>query len=374
MVRPFTLLIKPTGPDCNIACQYCFYSGKTELLGTNAHRMSRQVLEHLVKSYLQLRLANSCFAWQGGEPTLMGLDFFKQVVGFQKQYATPGQVVTNSLQTNGILLDKEWCTFLSEHHFLAGISLDGPQEFHDYYRQDRAGHGTWQRVMAGIDQCRKNGVEFNILVLLNDRNVKCPDQLFDFFTGLGIRYLQFIQCIEKDPAAGNPAPYSITPEEYGVFMCRIFDRWLEYGPTKLSIRLFDSLLSYLLGRGHTECTFGPYCNDYIVIEHNGDAYCCDFYVETPYRLGNIMETPIERLAVSSVKREFSYRKAKLNNSCLICRYLDVCRGGCPKDRRMLSDNINVPSYLCDGYKQFFAHAMPRLRELAVKLQQGRKIS
>lgn len=370
MVRPFTLLIKPSGPDCNLACRYCFYAGKTCLFGTGAHRMNPEVQECLVKSYLNLRLPVSSFAWQGGEPTLLGLEFYRRLVDLQKQYGAAGQVVTNALQTNGVLLDEEWCRFLAEYRFLVGISVDGPQELHDYYRKDHAGNGTWQRVMAGIQNCRKFGVEFNVLVLLNDRNVKQPDLLFDFFTGQGIRFLQFVQCVEKDPDTGQIASYSIKPEEYGDFLCRILDRWIACGVHKVSIRIFDSLLSYLLGQGHTECTLGPYCNDYIVIEHNGDAFCCDFYVEQSCRLGNIMETPIEQLAASPVKREFSYNKAKLDNACLICRHLDICRGGCPKDRRVLTGSYKNPTYFCQGYKKFFDYAMPKLRTLALKLQRG----
>lgn len=335
--------------------------------------MSRQVQEHLVKTYMGLRFPISGFAWQGGEPTLMGLDFYKQLVEFQVRYGSPGQAVSNALQTNGILLDENWCRFLAERHFLVGISLDGPKDLHDIYRLDHAGNGTWDRVMTGISNCRNYGVEFNILVLLNDKNVKHPDLLFDFFARMGVQFLQFVPCVEKDPTTGKPTEYSISPEEYGVFLCRIFDRWLDWGPTKLSVRIFDSLLSYCLGRGPTECTFGRYCNDYIVVEHNGDAFCCDFYVEQAARLGNIMETPIEQLADSSVKREFGYAKARLGNACLICRYLDICRGGCPKDRRAIAGNINMPSYFCVGYKQFFAHAMPKLRELASKLHRGTKI-
>jgi len=374
MARPFTLLIKPSGPDCNLSCRYCFYAGKTSLFGGGAHRMSREVLESLVRDYLGLGFPMNSFAWQGGEPTLMGLDFYRQAVEFQKQYGADGQSVTNALQTNGTLLDEKWCPFLAEYKFLVGISLDGPKEMHDYYRKDHAGDGTFERVMAAIDCCRKYGVQFNILVLLNDRNVGRPDEIFDFFVENKIRFLQFIQCIEKDPATGRGADYSITAEQYGQFMCRIFDRWLQYGPEKLSIRTFDSLISCLLGRGHTECTFGPYCNDYIVVEHNGDVFCCDFYVEDSCRLGNIMETPIGQLAASPIKREFSFRKGKLDNACLICRHLDVCRGGCPKDRQAISGRYDVPSFFCAGYKKFFDHALPRLRVLASKIQAGRAIT
>ena len=371
MARPFTLLIKPAGPDCNIACRYCFYACKTELFGGQAHRMSNEVQEHLVKSYLECRFEQSSFAFQGGEPTLMGLDFYKRLVELQKQYGMTGQIVANALQTNGILLDDEWGKFLAEYKFLTGISLDGPKEYHDYYRKDRAGNGTFDRVMAGIEACRRNNAEYNILVLLNDINVQHPDELFDFFTDLGVQYLQFVPCVEQ--AEDNPqkaAPYSITPEEYGQFISRIFDRWQDYGIRKLSVRLFDSILSFLLGNPHTECTFARRCADYIVIEHNGDAFCCDFYVTGDTRLGSIMETPIEQLAGSEIKRSFNRKKTEIDNKCLVCRYLDICRGGCPKDRAMLTGTHKVPSYFCEGYKIFFGHALPKLRAIAQNIQQG----
>jgi len=369
MTRPFTLLIKPAGPDCNIACQYCFYACKEEFFGGGAHRMSDEVLDWLVRSYMGCGFEQNSFAWQGGEPTLMGLDFFKKVVDLQMKYGRSGQAVTNALQTNGILLDAEWCQFLSKYEFLCGISMDGPKEFHDHYRKDRSGEGTFDRVMAGIDNCRKYNTEFNILVLLNNLNVQQPDKLFDFFTGMGINFLQFVPCIEKsadDPT--KPAPFSITAEQYGKFLCRIFDRWIDYGVQKLSVRIFDSMLSFMLGRPHTECTFARKCNDYIVIEHNGDAFCCDFYVTGETKLGNITKTPIEKLANSEIKRGFSRKKTEIDNKCLMCRYLDICRGGCPKNREMLTSTHKVPSYFCEGYKMFFAYALPRLEMIAKDIQ------
>lgn len=362
MPSPFTLLIKPAGPDCNIVCQYCFYACKSDYFPGQKHRMGDEVLEQLVKSYLGLGFKQSNFAWQGGEPTLMGLDFFKRLMELQARYANPEQIVAHSLQTNGTLLDGEWCKFLSEHHFLCGISLDGPKEYHDVYRKDRAGHGTFDRVMQGIDNCRKYNAEFNILVLLNHLNVQHPDQLFDFFTGMGVQYLQFVPCVERSPDDPyKAASYSITPEEYGKFLCRLFDRWIDYGVQKLSVRLFDSMLSYLTGSPHTECTFGRRCADYIVIEHDGSAYCCDFFVIDGEKLGNVMDTPIEQLADSPLKREFNRKKMEIANQCLICRHLDICRGGCPKDRAMLTDTHKSPSYFCQGYKMFFDYALPRLK-------------
>jgi len=366
-MRPFTLLIKPTGPDCNIACKYCFYSGKTELFGRSKHRMSDEVLDKLVNSYLRLRFDISSFAWQGGEPTLMGLDFYEKVVDLQQKYGGDGQLVTNALQTNGILLDEKWCSFLAQYKFLVGISCDGPKEYHDYYRLTRSGEGTFDKVMAGIENCRKHNVEFNILVLVNNHNVGAADEIFDFFKELKIKYLQFVQCVELDPVTGQIADFSITARQYGEFLCRIFDRWTEYGPEKISIRTFDSILSYLMMGKHSICTFQPQCNDYIVIEHNGDAFCCDFFVEDRWRLGNIFETPIEKLAAGEIKRAFSRLKTGISNKCLVCRHLDICRGGCLKDRIVVDGDYRAPSYFCEGYKKFFDYAMPRFTQIAAKL-------
>lgn len=369
-MRPFTLLIKPAGPDCNIACGYCFYSGKTSLFGKGKHRMSDDVLDKLISGYVKLRFPSSSFAWQGGEPTLMGLDFYKKVVELQQACGADGQIVTNALQTNGILLDEQWCKFLAEYKFLVGISLDGPKEYHDYYRCSPSGKGTFDEVMAAIENCRRHKVEFNILVLVNNRNVEAADELFDFFREHKIKYLQFVQCVENDPATGQIAEFSITPKQYGDFLCRIFDRWVQYGPAEVSIRTFDSILSYLMAGEHSICTFRPQCNDYIVVEHNGDVFCCDFFVEDRWRLGNILETPIEQLATDKRKREFARLKTSISNKCLICRHLDICRGGCLKDRIVTDGDYKAPSYFCAGYKKFFDYAMPRFTQIAAKLKQS----
>lgn len=365
MPKPFTLLVKPAGPDCNIACEYCFYTCKTDYFGGGAHRMSDAVLEQMVKGYLEAGFEQNSFAWQGGEPTLMGLDFYKRFIELKNRYSKPGQVITNAFQTNGILLDEDWCRFFTEHQFLCGISLDGPKAYHDVYRKDRSGNGTFDRVMKGIETCRKYDTQFNILVLLNHINVLHPDELFDFYTGMGVQYLQFVPCVEK--SADDPrqaAAYSITPQEYGRFLCRFFDRWAAYGVEKLSVRIFDTMLSFLMGGPHVECTFARRCADYIVIEHNGDAYCCDFYVADEAKLGNIMDTPIQNLANSQRKQEFNRKKTDIHNKCLLCQYLDLCRGGCPKNRAMLTGSHQSPSYFCESYKMFFAHALPGLQIIA----------
>jgi len=367
-MQPFTLLIKPSGSDCNIDCQYCFYKCRAPEVGQGRQRMSDEGLERLVKDYMELRFPLAGFAWQGGEPTLMGLDFYKKVVELQKKYGVSGQEVGNSLQTNAILLNDEWCRFLHENKVLVGISIDGPKEFHDYYRLDHSGAGTFDKVMRAIQNCKQYNVEYNTLTLLNARNADHPDEVFDFLIELGVKFVQFIPCVEVDPATGEIADFSITPKQYGEFLCRLFDRWCEYGPRNLSIRDFDSMLSYYVTGRHSICTFDRQCSQYIVIEHTGDAFCCDFFVEPKWRLGNIFETPIEKLAASSKKRAFARAKKNLCNKCLVCRHLAVCRGGCMKDRAPFDkENYGRESYFCESYKQFFDHAIPRFMQIAAEI-------
>lgn len=366
---PFSLLIKPTGPDCNIACRYCFYCRKKELFGDGKHRMSDEVMRELVRNYLAAKMQVHSFAWQGGEPCLMGLDFYQRLVETQQKIGK-GQTVSNALQTNGTLLDEQWASFLAQYNWLVGISVDGPKKYHDYYRLDAAGKGTFDRVMAGVEACKSKGVEFNILVLLNDRNVEAPDELFDFFTAeLGVQFLQFVPCVETD-AHGKLTDFSVTPAKYGEFMCRIFDRWVEYGVRKLSVRLFDSLLNYVINGCHTNCTFGRKCSDYIVIEHNGDAYCCDFFVEPKWRLGSIMEKSVEELANCEVKQVFAREKGKIDTKCLICRHSRICRGGCLKDRLAVDGTFSKPSFLCEAYKRIFDYTVPRIRQIAADFLAG----
>ena len=384
-MQAFTLLIKPSGSDCNIDCRYCFYKHRAPDVGQGRQRMSDEVLEKLVKDYMELRFATSGFAWQGGEPTLMGLDFYKKAVELQEKYGGTGQEVGNSLQTNAILLNEKWCRFLHNSKFLVGISIDGPKELHDYYRIDHCGTGTFDRVMRAIENCKEYKVEFNTLTLLNDKNVEHPDELFDFFIENGVKYLQFIPCVETDQATGEVEDFSITPQQYGEFLCKMFDRWYGYGPQNLSIRDFDSILSYCVMGRQTICTFDKQCSQYIVIEHTGDAFCCDFFVEPRWRLGNIFETPIEKLAASSRKRTFARAKQNLCNKCLVCRHLLICRGGCMKDRiptvchserseeSLLSfdqDNFGRESYFCESYKRFFDYAMPRFMQIAAQINAG----
>jgi len=371
-MQPFTLLVKPSGSDCNIDCTYCFYKCRAPEVGQGRQRMSGEVLEKLVKDYMGLGFALSGFAWQGGEPTLMGLDFYRQVVELQKRYGVSGQEVSNSLQTNAILLNSaEWCKFLHENKFLVGVSIDGPRELHDHYRLDLGGHGTFDRVLAAIDRMKESGVEYNTLTLVNRLTADHADEIFDFLVGQGIRYLQFIPCVEVDPQSGQIAEFSVTPMQYGDFLCRFFDRWMTFGPERLSIRDFDSILGHCISGRHTICTFDRQCSQYIVIEHTGDVFPCDFFVESQWRLGNIFETPIGQLATCDAKKAFARMKADLANKCLVCRHLAVCRGGCMKDRAPFDkENCGRESYFCEGYRRFFDYAMPRFMQVAARIRAG----
>jgi len=384
-MQPFTLLIKPSGSDCNIDCKYCFYKDRDPQFGKGRQRMSDEVLDKLVKDYMQLRFPVVGFAWQGGEPTLMGLDFFRRAAKLQKKYGSSGQQISNTLQTNGVLLDDKWCRFFHEKKFLLGISIDGPKEFHDHYRVDRSGAGTFDAVCKGIQTCKKHNVELSALVLLNNKSVLHPDRLFDFLIENDMTYLQFIPCVECDHATGKIADFSITPSQYGEFLCRIFDRWYDYGPEKLNIREFDSLVTYYCLGKHTICTYSRQCAGFVVVEHTGDCFACEFFVEPKWYLGNILKTPLAKLAAGSKKRAFARAKQNLSNKCLLCNHLDICRGGCMKDRvrafchserseeSLLSfdkDSVSCESYFCESYKQFFGYTTTKFKQIAAAIEAG----
>jgi uncharacterized protein len=366
-MRPFSLLVKPAGPDCNLVCKYCFYSGKTAFFGSGSHRMSDEVLEKLICDYLGMGFDVNGIAWQGGEPTLMGLDFYEKVVELEKKHGRSGQIISNALQTNATMLDEKWCQFLHDYEFLVGVSLDGPKKFNDYYRIDRAGNGGYERAMAAVDMCRDFKVEFNILALLTNVNVDFPDELFDFFVQHDLKYLQFIPCVEIDTGTNKPADYSITARQYGDFLIRIFDRWREYGPTRISIQMFDSILCYLLNGRHSLCTFNNSCNDYVVVEFNGDVFCCDFFVEKQYKLGNILESRLVDLYGDTVKREFAWAKRPIGNKCFVCRHKSICQGGCLKERLVMG-NLKSESCFCDAYKQFFDYSIGKFMQILAELK------
>jgi uncharacterized protein len=369
---PFSLLIKPAGADCNLRCTYCFYLEKAALYPEQSrHRMSEAVLTRLVSSYLATDQPHYAFGWQGGEPTLMGVDFFRAVTRLQQQHGRPGASVANGLQTNGTLLDDAFAAHLAAYSFLAGVSLDGPPDFHDAYRKT-ADHGpSHARVLAGIETLRRHHVDYNILTLVNDRNGRHPGRLYRYLAHQGHRFQQYIPCVAFD-GNGTPLPYSLVPEIWGDFLCELFDNWYPHDVRRVSIRLFDSILTRLVDHVANVCSMGRTCCQYFLVEHNGDVYPCDFFVEPELRLGNIMENEWAELFHSPRYQAFGDCKSRWNPACDACPWLDFCAGDCPKHRYAGTRDPRQISFLCEGWKRFFAHTMPRFRQLADEIREERR--
>jgi len=364
---PFQLLIKPAGPDCNLQCTYCFYRRVNKLFPSGQiHRMKGKVLEEMVRQYLSFRFPASCFSWQGGEPTLCGLDFFREAVRLQMKHGRGGQRVSNAFQTNGILLNKDWCSFFNQYKFLVGLSLDGPRYLHDFYRKGNS-RGSWEEVMRAARLLSDYKVEFNILAMVTRKSETKAREIFYWFLDHGFRYLQFIPCLERLPR-GRLAPFSTTAEGYGDFLCQLFDLWWENRDQGVSIRLFDSLLERLVYGRPTLCIFSPVCQGYVVVEHDGSVYPCDFFVRKDTRLGNLMEKPLDELFRSSAYRDFGKRKSALPDECRACQWLSFCWGGCQKDRVDGRGRTSAKTFFCSSYRQLFSHAMPRLKSLAEEIQ------
>lgn len=378
---PYSLLVKPASADCNIHCDYCFYLEKASLYpSARIHRMSPQVLEAMIGAYMNTSQPVYAFGWQGGEPTLMGREFFERAVELQKRHARPGSTVSNGLQTNGILINDRFARFLAQNKFLIGISIDGPETVHDRYRKTEANGGTWRRVIAGMQRLQDAGVEFNVLVLVSQANVERAAEVYHHLCDLGIRHHQYIPCVEHDPQ-GQPAPFSITGEQWGRFMIELFDQWRERDTHRVSIRHFDSVLEFLLTGRHNVCAMGGSCNRYLVVEHNGDIYPCDFFVEPALRLGNITTDALDAVWRSGRFRAFGAAKARWPEKCATCRYLPLCSGDCLKHRPLraatgvgtashsTAQDDPPPSALCAGWLAFYDHALPTFRALAAEIAQ-----
>ena len=275
--------------------------------------------------------------------------------------------VANALQTNGVLLDAKWARFLAEYKFLIGLSVDGPKRLHDLYRKDQQGKGTFDSVMRAAKVLRDCGVEDNVLTLLNDHNVKEPDAIYDFLVANEISFMQFVPCVEPG-SKGEASSFSITPQDYGEFLVRVFDRWVEDFP-KISIRDFDDLLMRELGERPGTCTVSDRCGSYVVVEHNGDVFACDFFVTSKWRLGNMMETPLEEIVENGKLEEFAQAKCELGPECRNCPFVTQCFGGCQKHRIVLGGEPTDPSYFCKAYKRLFAHAQPAMPHLAETIRQ-----
>jgi len=366
-----SLLVKPAGPDCNLDCTYCFYLEKSELFSPGTHRMSVETLEILIRQAMEQGEPHVSFAWQGGEPTLMGLHWFEQAVEFQKQYGG-GKSVGNGLQTNGLLLDSDWAKFLKKYEFLVGLSIDGPQRIHDTYRVTRGRKGSWEVVAAKAKMLMAEGVETNALTVVTSESAEHPEEIYGYLKALGFRYMQFIPCVEgsaDDPSA--VASFSVSAEAYGRFLVQMFDLWhndFENGLPTTSIRYFDSVFHKYVGMSAPDCTLGRTCGTYVVVEHNGDVFSCDFFVEPKWKLGNIATDRLDEMLNSDQQTAFGEWKADLPEMCRSCRWLRNCWGGCTKDR-IRDPQLTDPNHFCRSYMMFFEHADHIFTEMAVHWKQ-----
>ncbi|MCP3967554.1 MAG: anaerobic sulfatase maturase [Lentisphaerae bacterium] len=365
-MREFSLLIKPASFDCNLRCAYCFYLKKEEVFGNSIHRMSDEVLEKMVSSFLDIEMSNHSFAWQGGEPSVMGVDFYQRAITMMKKHGDEKNVA-NALQTNGTLLNDDWGKLLRDFNFLVGLSMDGPAELHDLYRKDAGGKGTHKKVYNTIKLLRRHRVEFNILTLVSQANIKHPLEVYRYLKKLGIKYHQYIECFETAPGGGL-APFAVSGVEWGKFMCRIFDEWYKGDRYDISVRLFDSILHQLVEKRSNVCNMGRDCRQYLVVEYNGDVFPCDFFVEPRFKLGNVMENSFQEMIDSDLYKEFGKRKTATDEVCGDCQWIDLCAGCCPKNRPDRAQDAKTLSELCAGWKMFYSHTYDRFKELAKEIR------
>jgi len=363
-MKPFSLLIKPTSADCNLRCEYCFYLDTCRLYpGSTRHRMSEAVLEQLVKGYMATSQPVYSFGWQGGEPLLMGLPFFQKVTELQQRFGKQGDVVSNGLQTNATLITDGIAAHLSRYRFLLGCSLDGPPEVHDRYRRTASGRPTHADVLNGIETLERHGVAYNILILVSKANVGQAVQIYDYLVEKGYAFHQYIPCVEFD-SDGKLLSFAITGEEWGAFMCDLFDRWYAADTRRVSIRHFDALLHQILHNPVSVCSLGRNCCQYFVVEYNGDIYPCDFFVEERLKIGNIQEISWKEAAASRVYKTFGAQKARWNKTCRSCDCLPLCSGDCLKHRMYAGKDAGQISWLCSGWRQFIHHTRDRFQLLA----------
>ncbi len=379
----FHLLAKPSGATCNLDCAYCFFLDK-ELLYPGSHfRMSDEVLERYIRQLIESHRANPVnLAWQGGEPTLMGLDFYRRAMVLVEKYRRPGMSFLHTMQTNGTLLDDEWCEFFKEHNFLIGISIDGPRELHDVYRVDKGGAPTFDKVMRGLRLLQKHGVDYNILTTVNRVNADHPLAVYRFIRDeIGADWMQFIPVVERIDADGlrlyqqgsTVSERSVLPEQFGRFLSTIFDEWVRRDVGLMFVQIFDVALAAWVGQRPGLCIFEETCGNALALEHNGDLYSCDHFVQPAYRLGNIRETELPVLVNGEAQRAFGQaKKSELPSYCHTCEVRFVCNGGCPKNRFITTpDGEPGLNWLCQGYRRFFNHIDPAMRYMAQALAHRR---
>lgn len=388
------VMAKPIGPICNLDCEYCYYLHKEDLYpGTKSWRMAPETLETYIQQYIEAQPKEAkevTFAWQGGEPTLLGIEFFQRIVELEKKYARSGQTIANALQTNGVLLDEEWVDFFKRENFLIGLSIDGPADLHDHYRYDKKGQGTFAAVLKAMQLLQRHAVEFNALIVVHRENSQHGRRVYRYLRDNGVQFMQFIPIVERRGVGSHPekefdaadqvhawdrlvSSRSVVPEEYGRFLNDIFDEWVKRDVGKVFVQIFDQALAAWLGLEPSLCVFRKQCGRALAIEHNGDLYSCDHFVEPEYRLGNIMELPILEMANSQRQVAFGIAKeATLPQYCLDCDVRFACHGECPKNR-FIETPAGDPglNYLCAGYRKFFNHIDPLMRQMADELKAGR---
>ncbi len=389
-------MTKPIGPLCNLDCKYCFYLEKEKLFPTNENfKMSDEVLETYVRQYIDSQnVPEVSFAWQGGEPTLLGVEFFRKVVALQKKYSN-GKRIQNALQTNGTLLDDEWGEFLSSNGFLVGLSVDGPAKLHNAYRVDKKGRATYDEVLRGLRLLKKHGVDFNTLTVVNRANARHPLDVYRFLRDIGSGFIQFIPLVERladveatklgldlalppqaDEEGDRRMPvtdWSVEPKQYGEFLCAIFDEWVRRDVGRTYVQLFDVTIGNWMGQGGGLCVFSENCGTALAMEHNGDVYSCDHYVYPRYKLGNILNASLGELVSSDFQRRFGRDKSTtLPRYCRECEVRHLCHGECPKHRFIRTPEGEPGlNYLCRAYKMFFQHSAPAMQRMAELLRVGR---
>ncbi len=376
MHRSFHVMTKPIGPLCNLDCKYCFYLEKEALFPSDENfKMNDEVLETYVRKYIQSQNTPEIqFAWQGGEPTLMGLDFFRKVTALQRQYAN-GRPVHNAFQTNGTNLDDEWCEFFAREKFLIGLSLDGPKHIHNRYRVDKGGAGSHERVMNALRTLKKWRVEFNTLTCVTRQSPDEAVEIYDFLKQQGVQFMQFIPIVERiDGLEGSAVTsWSVSSEGFGDFLNAIFDEWIKADIGRIFVNIFDVMLSAWSGMEPGLCTFARRCGQAVAMEHDGGVYSCDHYVYPSHFLGNIMDISLEEMIYSPAQVKFGNDKwDALPKVCRECDFLFACNGECPKHRFIdAPDGEPGLNYLCAGYKKFFGHIDPTMRKMAALVQKGR---
>lgn len=371
--REFQVFAKPAGAACNLDCRYCYYLKKQDLYPQGeSSRMPDDLLEQYIVRHIEASPGPSVtFSWHGGEPTILGLEYFRTIVALQRKHQPPGWRIGNGMQTNGILLDEEWCRFLSAKGFSVGLSLDGPEDMHDRYRVTKGRKPSHRRAMRAFKLLRRYRIPCDILCVVHDQNVQHPTRLYRYFKEIGGRHLGFLPVVEPvDGAGGGVSPCTVPADAFGAFLCTIFDEWVRNDVGRLAVQLFEEAARPARGLEHSLCVFRETCGEIPVVERNGDFFSCDHFVDAQHRVGNIRETPLANLLDSPAQRAFGQAKLDtLPRYCQTCPVLAMCNGGCPKDRFIRApDGEEGLNYLCAGYKRFFTHSQPYMLMLASSLR------